>query len=194
MIVPYETRELPVAGDFDKARQLFQDMDEAGLPAFAMHFAGLTFEESLSGLVDTLPAAGFVLGAACPTVLTLDSSGRDLPLHLNTFPGIQPENHTDIAHAHGTTEGSLRASFLVPTKEFVQAGGDLPPDAHQLFLRGQVDNCILEPICHTATVKAGGWVAFRLSGRRPLAQHFRTLEYPRVSHVFSAHYTPGGSN
>lgn len=183
MIVPFETR-LIEASTPEEEGELLARMVHTGLPPYVIHEAGDSLAVCVERMQPAIEEAGFKVAYPLESAYNF-SCDPATPRLLPTDKGLHLDRTSTTfttASVHHTTQGMVEVSLFEPTEQFLRRDIDiLPGSTRGLFLEGQVDDTVLEPIRYAAVLRPGSKIVFRLGGPIPLAHDFTSTMLPRRS-------------
>lgn len=201
MLNRFSVLEVPEVHAPEQVEPLLTQMKESGLPVFVMRSAGYSLEDVFGPYAEPFVDAGFVPRVENALELKYIGPNRwlklftprhasgvrdsDIPLHMDSVPNAAG-NTISALGLNLVQQGAVEATFFEPTVTFTKDETkdiNIGPkgNMHTHFLKGRIDDEILNPNAYQVRLDPLDLVVFRIGGKLPLAHHFRTLEKRRRS-------------
>ncbi|HSX44119.1 MAG TPA: hypothetical protein VLE69_02370 [Candidatus Saccharimonadales bacterium] len=181
-IVAFET--VPVEEtDIDHSLEFIRRMQEDNLPAFVVRSVSPDAYTTFEAFEEPFRVRGFRRSQKRP--IPFDRPNELIPdreLHVDFDNPVSRKTKT--FSVHHTSRGTVQASFLAGAQEFPDERDIRKlPSTYADLEHGIVDSEIFDPTLYQTTLGPGDVVVCRTTGRIMLAHEFKTLEYPRLSHL-----------
>ena len=187
MIMSYAIRPLAEAHGFAEAEARLHDMTEIGLPCFTLR--GIDDDEATQQRLDgVLSEAGFMVDDFEVELARQPGDGAEIDHLTVEGPGGSHCSRVETLGLRRQKRGRALASFFIPTRGFFRSFTASAEAMHDLFVTGQVNDQILQPICYQGEVGKNDLLIYRLIGELPLAYHFAALELPYAAKEQTATY------